>query len=288
MAKRLIVNADGFGFGKGATQGIFDAISEGRFITSVSVNANFPEAERISELSNKYPNISIGVHLNPMVGKPCLPPEHVRSLIDENGLFLNNHFPGKLKSGKINLAELEMELDAQIQKMKSLIGDKITHLDGQANRHLQYFDLFLKIAKKWNIPRIRNNASLICMEAISPKRSRIFTYLKMPHIWIIHRYRRIQMNRARKQGLRMADALLTVGYAGMGNKTNPENWKRILNNLPKGTFEIYCHPAYPDKTLHKWATYTNDRADELEILKQPWLRELALRKNIQLISFQKI
>lgn len=288
MAKRLIVNADGFGFGNGATQGIFDAISEGRFITSVSVNANFPEVKRIRELSNKYSNISIGVHLNPMVGKPCLPSEHVRSLIDENGLFLNNHFPGKLKSGKIDLAELEMELDAQIQKIKSLIGDKITHLDGQENQHLQYFDLFLKIAKKWNIPRIRNNASLICMEAISPKRSRVFTYLKKPHVWIIHHYRKIQMDHARKRGFRMADALLTIGYAGTGNKTNPENWKRILNNLPEGIFEIYCHPAYPDKTLYQWASYMNDRADELEILKQPWLRELAATKNIELISFFQI
>ena len=41
--KRLIVNADGFGFGPGATQGIIDALREGKFITSVSVNANFAE-----------------------------------------------------------------------------------------------------------------------------------------------------------------------------------------------------------------------------------------------------
>ena len=65
FTKRLIVNADGFGFGAGATQGILDAIREGHFISSVSVNANFPDAERIAELISEFPHVSIGVHLNP-------------------------------------------------------------------------------------------------------------------------------------------------------------------------------------------------------------------------------
>ena len=45
-----MVNADGFGFGPGATQGVFDALAGG-FISSVSVNANFPEATRVEELA---------------------------------------------------------------------------------------------------------------------------------------------------------------------------------------------------------------------------------------------
>ncbi|NOX47575.1 MAG: ChbG/HpnK family deacetylase, partial [Chlorobi bacterium] len=80
----------------------------------------------------------------------------------------------------------------------------------------------------------------------------------------------------------------TVGYAGTGNKTNPKNWERILENLPDGTYEIYCHPAYPDETLHRWATYTRDRAKELEILRNPRLTEIARKRDIELISFYQI
>jgi len=89
MTRRLIVNADGFGFGPGATQGIMEAIREGKFITSVSVNANFPDVAQVRNLVSEFPHISVGVHLNPMAGKPCLPPEQVRSLIGDDGYFQN-------------------------------------------------------------------------------------------------------------------------------------------------------------------------------------------------------
>lgn len=286
--KRLIVNADGFGFGQGATEGIFNALNKGKFITSVSVNANFPEAERIKELAGKYPRISIGVHLNPMVGRPCLPTSEVPSLVGPEGTFHENKFRYLLKEGIISLLELEREFDAQIAKLRGLVGNRITHIDSQANCHLLFFDLFLKIARKWGVPCIRNNASLICMEAENPLLSRSLTYMQRPHVWLVHQFRKRQMQRARRKGLRMADALITVGYAGTGNKTNPENWRRILRNCMEGSFEIYCHPAYPDETLRRWAVYCEERKDELELLSESWLIDEAREAGVVLISFHDI
>ena len=289
MNKRLIVNADGFGFGTGATQGIFDALEEGKFITSVSVNANFQEAERVSELSSKYPHISIGVHLNPMVGKPCLHPQRVPSLVGQDGYFHGHKFTGLLRKNMTSLDELEVEFDAQISKIKDLVGDHITHLDSQGNKHLIYFDLFLKLAQKWGIKRIRNNAPLICLESLTPFCSRIVAYLKHPHLWIVHKYRRYQMLKARKLGIRMVDNLITVGYAGTGNKTNPDNWERILRNMSSGTYEIYCHPAYPDKVLRRWALYyCEERLEELTLLRKDWLANVAKYSDVKLISFNDI
>lgn len=287
-SKKLIVNADGFGFGNGATQGIFDAVNDGGFITSVSVNANFPEAERIKEFTLKYPHISIGVHLNSMVGKPCLPPHQVPSLVGADGFFHGNRFPVLLRKKLISMAELEAEFDAQIFRIKELVGDRLTHLDSQANKHLIYFDLFIKLARKWDIQCMRNNASLICLEAFNPFTSRIKTYLRSPQVLIIHQYRRYQMWSAWRKGIRMADALITVGYAGLGNKTIPDNWRRIICNLPEGTFEIYCHPAYPDETLRRWSYYCDERKDELDILRQGWLLDVAKDSGVELISFNDI
>jgi len=288
MTKKLIVNADGFGFGPGATQGILDALDEGKFITSVSVNANFPDAARIQEIVQRYPQISIGVHLNPLVGRPCLPRERVPSLVGEDGCFQEKKFIRLLKSGHISISELEKEFEAQIDRVKDLAGDRLTHLDSQANSHLDYFDLFLKLARKRDIRRMRNNASLICLEAADPLRSRSLTYLRRPHVCAVHGYRRYQMQKARRSGLRMADALITVGYAGTGNKTDPENWRRILHHIPEGTFEVYCHPAYPDATLQQWAVYCGERKAELEILRRQWLVTEAAASGVALINFHDI
>jgi hypothetical protein len=288
MARRLIVNADGFGFGGGATQGILDAIREGGFISSISVNANFPEVQYVRTLVAQFPDISVGVHLNPLAGRPCLPPTEVPSLVDSEGFFHNAKFLKLLRRGKISLPELEAEFDAQIGRVKMLAGERLTHLDSQGNSHLHYFDLFLKLAKKWKLQRMRNNASLICLEAPSPGLSRMRTYLRKPHVWFMHGYRKYQMKKAQATGMRMADMLITVGYAGTGNKADFENWRRILSNLPDGTFEIYCHPAYPDETLKRWSYYYDERRRELDILRSGQLRQLAASLGIELVPFQAL
>lgn len=288
MARRLIVNADGFGFGGGATQGILDALREGGFISSISVNANFPEVERLRELVDEFPHVSVGVHLNPLAGRPCLPASRVPSLVDGEGYFFNSKFMGLLRRGRISLTELEAEFDAQIARVKSLAGDSMTHLDSQANSHLSYFPLFLKLAKKWQLNRMRNNASLICLESSTPHSTRLKAYAQKPHVWLMHCYRKWQMRKAQAAGMRMADMLITVGYAGTGNKSEYENWQRILGNLPDGTYEIYCHPAYPDDTLRRWSYYYDERQRELDILRGRQLQQLAASLGIQLVPFQVI
>jgi predicted glycoside hydrolase/deacetylase ChbG (UPF0249 family) len=283
--RRLIVNADGYGFGAGATQGITDAIREGRFISSVSVNANFPEAERVESLSSEFPQISIGVHLNPLVGRPCLPVERVPSLVRSDGTFHDRDFLPLLRRGAISREELAAEFDAQIERISDLVGDRLTHIDSQAHSHLHYVDVFLSVAEKWKLKRVRTNASLICLESPQPRLSRLRAYLLRPHVWAAHCFRRIQMLRIKRRGVRLADRLVTVGYAGMGNKTRGENWARILKNLPRGTFEIYCHPAYPDETIDRWSYYRHERVQELNILRSGELRQLAQSAGVQVVSF---
>lgn len=282
---RLIVNADGFGFGPGATRGVIDAVREGRFITSVTVNANFAAAEQIADFAREFPGVSIGVHLNALAGRPCLPPGSVPSLVGPDGEFHGSGFSSRLRAGSISHAELEAEFDAQIAKVKDLVGDNLTHLDSQANSHLHYFDLFLSLAEKWKIERIRTNASLICLEAPHPRAARLRTYLPRPHVWLGHRYRAWQMRAARRRGLRLADRLVTIGYGLTGNKTSLENWLRVLGHLGPGTYEIYCHPGYPDATLRRWASYVDERSRELEVLRRPELARAAEKAGVRLISF---
>jgi chitin disaccharide deacetylase len=286
--RRLIVNADGYGFGDGATRGVTDAIEGGRVITSISVNANFSAVHHLPGFLDRHPQISVGVHLNPLAGRPCLPADRVSSLVRSDGYFHEGEFFGRLSAGAVDMGELRAEFEAQIETVAALAGTRLTHLDSQAHSHLRYFDLFLDLARKWRIQRIRTNASMICLEALRPGLTRTLAYVARPHVWAVHQYRKWQMRRAHRAGLRTADALVTVGYAGTGNKTNLENWRRILQNLPRGTFEIFCHPAYPDDTLRRWSTYHEPRAREFTVLRDGHLRELAERLGIKLISFSEV
>jgi predicted glycoside hydrolase/deacetylase ChbG (UPF0249 family) len=254
----------------------------------VSVNANFPAAAQVSTLVQRFPAISVGVHVNPIVGTPCLPPERVPSLVDSNGSFHGARFLPLLREGRIARNELETELDAQIARVKALAGDRLTHLDSHQNSHLSYFRVFCFLARKWGITRIRNNASLICLEAPRPRSARLKAYGQRPAVLLAHTYRRTQMLVARRWGCRMADRLITVGYAGGQRKDARESWERILRNLPHGTFEMYCHPAYPDDTLRTHASYVEERKKELEILSDPGLRRLAASYDISLVSFHEI
>jgi chitin disaccharide deacetylase len=285
--KRLIVNADGFGFGPGATQGVFDAIERGGFITSVSVNANFRESQRVGELVEKHPRISVGVHLNPLVGRPCLPAAEVRTLVDAEGNFHYRRFGLLWRQGKISRDELRAEFAAQIALVREMAGDRLTHLDSHQNLHLEYLDLFLDVAREAHIDRMRTNASMIGLELEHPWQ-RYLTYSCRPHVWLAHQYRRRQMRIARRAGMKMADALITVGHVGAGNKSILGNWFRILGNVPAGTYEIYCHPAYPDETLRRWASYVDDRSKELEVLSNRGLVAAAEKAGVELIGFHQL
>jgi predicted glycoside hydrolase/deacetylase ChbG (UPF0249 family) len=286
--KRLIVNADGFGFGPGATRAIFEAVAAGGPITSVSVNANFPDAERLGEFVGRFPHISVGVHINPIVGRPCLPRDKVPSLLNENGSFLGRGFARAWRTGLIAPAVLELELGEQIHRVKEIARRNFTHIDSHQNSHLSYFRLFVRLARHWNIPFIRTNASLIGLEARHPWKARARTYVLRPYVLAAHVYRCAQMRWAKREGLRMADRLVTVGYAGVGNKSQVGNWERILQNLPAGTYEIYCHPAHPDDVLRSWASYVEPRLQELEILRNAHLRDVAVSEGVRLVSFLQL
>jgi len=285
--KRLIVNADGFGFGDGATQAIIDAISINSFIKSISINVNFPAAERAKEFRRCHSDISMGIHLNPLVGSPVLPADKVPTLIDSNGEFHKNSFFAKMIKHQINKTELEKELNAQIEYGKELAGPNLTHIDSQGNSNLFYFSLFIKLAKSHNIPCIRNNYPLICLETEKPSISRSKAYMNKPHVFLMHKLRKWQMNYAQRIGFKMADRLITVGYSSL-RKTEIQTWCNIFSNLPEGTFEIYCHPGYPDDTLRRYSYYVEERKKEYEIVSIPQIVHLAQKANIELVSFFSI
>jgi predicted glycoside hydrolase/deacetylase ChbG (UPF0249 family) len=62
----------------------------------------------------------------------------------------------------------------------------------------------------------------------------------------------------------------------------------ILASLPEGTSELMCHPGFADEELRRGSTYAAEREKELEVLRDPRIRELVRVQRIQLVGFEAL
>lgn len=287
--KKLIINADGFGFTQGINHGILESIEHG-IVTSVSSNVNFDHIKEVKFLIKNFPKISIGIHFNINVGKPVSDPKLIPSLLNENDEFWGNQLTGKFLKGKIKINEIEIELENQIKKLQEL-GVSISHYDGHQNKHLYpgYFNRALKVAKKYDIKRIRTHNRYLFVNNESNRAKLLFKYyLSNPIRVLSHSYGKLRTLQANLNGIKSAERLITPAYIDNSKKYFSETWINIIENLPAGINEIYCHPGYPDDELRKYASYVDERKLELEILTSGELKEAINKNKIELISFHDI
>ena len=110
--KRIIITADDYGMCEDVDKAIRDCVDVG-VCKSFNVITNMGQLS-IDEKYLRNPNISIGLHWNVTAGKPTLPVHCVRSLCDNEGNFWTvGAFQKKMKTGEINIQELELELRNQ-------------------------------------------------------------------------------------------------------------------------------------------------------------------------------
>lgn len=287
MDKRLIINADGYGFTEGVNRGIEEAVENG-VVTSISVNANFEPVWALKNFIARNPRVSVGVHLNPVVGRPIAKPSEVPTLVGDKGTFHHHAFVPRLKEGLIDLHELSHEMSLQIERTQSLV-TTVTHLDSHQHSHLrgQFFGVFVDLCKKFNITRMRTNNRRVCAEFDNRFSHVVGLYARHPMRAVGHAYTKWLMGRARAEGLRMADWFLTVGKQnGAGVRTTAEGWRAIIRNCPMGTSEILCHPGYVCDELRRWAdVIVEEREQERRALTDPAVREAFQNYNVQPISF---
>lgn len=285
-ARRLIVNADGFGFTTGINRGIWEATRHG-IVTSLSCNTNFPGIADLPSFVREFPHISIGVHLNPIVGHPVSDPATVSSLVRADGRFWAGDFTRRLLCGNIRSDELARELAAQIAVVQRM-GVTVTHWDSHQNKHLypRYFTIALEVAGSVGIRCMRTHDRQLLEGGSRARHGRLLRYyLGHPRRLATHALARVQMQRARRAGFLMADRLLTPGYLDGSHKTMESTWLRLVKHLPVGTSEVYCHPGYADEALRQHAYYVDERRAEIEVLCSHRLRAAVERHGVELVSF---
>src|SRR5258705_206811 len=140
VLRRLVVNADDLGLTVGVNNGIFDAHDDG-VLTSASVFANARATDDAFTRALRRPSLGVGCHLTLVDGQPTLPAARVPSLIEDDGQFRRSWKPFIVSCllGRISLREVERELTAQIDRIRSA-GLTLTHLHAHKRVHARLLD----------------------------------------------------------------------------------------------------------------------------------------------------
>jgi hopanoid biosynthesis associated protein HpnK len=276
--KRLIINADDFGWSEAVTSGILRAHREG-VLTSTTLMTNLDGAEQaLARARQEAPRLAIGVHLNLTEGRPVGPKEAVAPLAGEDGEFrfsLAALFLAVRRSAEVRQA-VAAELAAQMA-WAGQHGFEPSHVDGHRHVHLHPAVLPLVIvgARACGIRAIRTTA-----EWRLPQIARF-----LPSEWgVADRVRQCLLARiARRWGVRAQTIARGMGLATTDwffgvratGGISAEVLRQVLRLAPEGAGEIMVHPGLVDPDSRRPGRLRESRPRELAALCDPGVRAAA-------------
>ena len=285
--RRLIINADDFGYTKGVNRAIIKAHTEG-VVTSTTVMANGPVFSEAKELGEQCRDLSIGCHVVLIDGEPVLPAAKIPSLA-HSGRFADGlkAFAARALTGQLDGTEITAEAAAQIRRVQAA-GICVSHFDTHKHTHLfpKVLRPLLRAAAECGVRAVRNPFG-----PRLPLRSK--ELLKRPNLWtrwaemrILGSFARNFRDAVQREGFVTPDGTLGIEVTGTLDDTL---FTAIANSVPEGTWEFVCHPGYNDADLQSAKTRLREsREVELGVLISPGAREILSRQNVELISYRDL
>lgn len=273
--RRVIVNADDLGWSRGVTDGILLAHRNG-IVTSATLAANMPDAERAAALAGAEPGLGVGIHLNVCQGRPMS--DAGAKLAGSDGLM---RFTGPgliarclLRPWLIGAALAECE--AQIRWAMDR-GIRPTHLD--SHRHVHAFGPLLagvvRLARRYGIPFVRwPRERLPGPGWPRPPRQQART------AWLLRAM--CALDAATGRSLRPTRGTWGIAHTGSIN----EAWLiHAAQAAPEGTIEIMTHPGFPHDLDRRDTRLLDSRQMELEALCSPAVKETLERQQLELTNY---
>jgi chitin disaccharide deacetylase len=285
--RRLIVNADDFGFTSGVNRGIVEAHSRG-IVTSSTLMANGPAFAEAAHLAKTLPTMSIGCHVVLIDGRPVLSAELVPSLTDA-GHFRDGMmtFAARAIAGNIDADEITAEATAQIRKIQAE-GIAVSHIDTHKHTHLfpKILRPLLRAAAACGIRAVRNPFGPRLPLRSSDLMARPGLWARAAQLCFLGRFAGRFREAVDRDGFVTPDGTLGILVTGALDETL---FHAIARNIPQGTWEFVCHPGYNDAALQGAETRLREsRETELRVLTLPAARELLLQEGIELISYREL
>ena len=184
-----------------------------------------PAARDAIERARRSPSLRVGLHLVLVDGAPMLPPERIPDLVDARGRLRSDLVTagvGMFLRPRVR-RQLAAEIDAQFAAFRES-GLALDHVN--AHHHYQLHPTvcgcIVEVGKRYGMRALR--------VPIEPGR------FQAP--WVTR-----LRSRVRSSGLVAADRVFGLAWSGSMDEARLTS---ILQALPDGLTEIYCHPATAD------------------------------------------
>lgn len=260
--KKVIINADDFGYSSAVNLGIIKSHKDG-ILTSTTLMANMPGCDEAIILAKENPDLGVGGHLVITCGRPLT---KGASLIDENGDFYNL---AEYKKHRKEMCDEEIfqEWSYQIDYLIEN-GLKLTHLDSHHHVHTfpENLEITKRIAEKYNLC-FRNIYGL--EENIDlPAQKGIKGFLDLMNYSAIRDLKR---------------------PFGENRRRCFEEIQAVLDKVEDNEItELMVHPAYVDEMLYFNSSFNVQRAKEVTILCDSQMKELFEKNQIVICSYKNV
>jgi predicted glycoside hydrolase/deacetylase ChbG (UPF0249 family) len=228
---RLILNADDYGYDPAVSRGIAKSMREG-VVSSTTMIVNSPHSEAAARDAS---GLAIGLHLNLVRFQSVSEP--ARELNETSALSVDF---------------VQRETDAQLERLRALLGRDATHVDVHKHAHQD-------AAVLEGLCRAARARNLAVRSIDAAMRARIRAY-----------------------GVRTNDAFL--GDAGATAYWTLARWNEQLDLAPRdGVVELMCHPGYTPS--HVKSGYGVQRETELATFVAPEARAALAARGLTLVSW---
>lgn len=288
--RRLIVNADDFGFTAGVNRAIVEAHTRG-VVTSSTLMANGPAFADASQLAKTIPKLSVGCHVVLIDGEPVLSAGQLSSLTVgsaaprfRDGL---KAFAARAVAGRMGADEIAAEATAQIRKIQAA-GIAVSHFDTHKHTHLfpNILRPLLRAAAACGVRALRNPFGPRLPFRSSQLLARPGLWTRYAEVRVLRRFAGKFREAVDREGFSTPDGTLGIEVTGTLDETL---FHAIARSIPDGTWEFVCHPGYHDADLNSSKTRLREsRETELRVLTMPAARELLSQEGIELISYREL
>lgn len=269
MLRRLVVNADDFGFTHDVNRGIVEAHTRG-ILTASTLMANGAAFDDAVRLAREHPTLDVGCHLV-LVQGPSL--AHPRRPLPAT-------VPQLLQALALRRLDAYAELRPQVQRIMDN-GIRPLHLDSHKHTHLwpPVLDAVLRLSAEFGIPWVRRPFDLPLVAGGVPWGKRMVSTAVASLRGQFHR-------KLAGAGCRTTDHFAGFQITG---RFRAAELASLLRALPEGSTEFMCHPGRCTGELRATATRLKEsREAELEALLAPEVRAAIEESEIRLVRYRDL
>jgi len=280
LPKRLIINADDFGYTAGINRAILECSRSG-VVTSATLMASGPAFSDAISSTQGAERLAIGAHIVLLDGAPLT----AADIIGREGAFITRSplALARIARHRTAAAEIEEEAVAQISRIRAS-GIEIDHLDTHKHTHMfpSVLTPVLRAARTAGVTRVRNPFEPPWALSFSRR-----SHKRGVQVALLRAALRANFLRSVKQ----AGMITTSGSIGVTTTgtLDKDLLLHMIKRIPEGTWELVCHPGYADAELQRSrTTLIESREIERQALISPEVRDALKVNGIELISFANL